>query len=63
MNSQESVIKGLSDADLDRRIWADDVKDAVKHKTTRDEYIAMHKPVYQDVAARAWDAFSSTPKR
>jgi hypothetical protein len=58
----ESIIKGLSDADLDRRIWAQDVKDAVKSKTTREQYIAMHKPVYQDVAARAWDRFSSTHK-
>jgi hypothetical protein len=52
----------MTDAELDAYIWRQDVKEAVKTKTTRDEYIAMHKPVYQDVAARAWDRFSTGRK-
>ena len=54
----ESVIHQMTDAELDAYIWRQDVRDAVKHKTTRDEYVTMHKPVYQQVAARAWDRFS-----
>lgn len=48
----------MTDEQLDAYIWKQDVKDAVKHKTTRAKYIAMHKTVYQDVAARAWDKFA-----
>ena len=51
----------MTDEELDVYTWAQDVKDAVKTKTTRAEYIAMHKPVYRDVAARAWDRYSPTP--
>jgi len=50
--------EGMTDAELDAYIWRQDVQDAVKSKTTRDEYIAMHKPVYQPVAAKAWDRFA-----
>jgi hypothetical protein len=46
------------DEKLDRLIWEQDVKDAVKANTTREEYVSMHKPVYHNVAAKAWDRFS-----
>jgi hypothetical protein len=49
---------GMTDEQLDAYIWRQDVRDAVKSKTTRDEYITMHKSVYQQVAARAWDRFA-----
>jgi hypothetical protein len=52
----------MTDEELDAYIWRQDVRDAVKAKTTRDEYIAMHKQVYQSVAARAWDRFSTGRK-
>jgi hypothetical protein len=48
----------MTDEQWDAYIWRQDVKDALKAKTTRAEYIAMHKPAYQSVAAKAWDRFS-----